>query len=293
MSFFLGLAKGFMWAQEQKQEREQFEADMAWEREKLLLSAKLSRQNAAYASRLEREEDKAELIKRATALGFSPESIKLFDSEGSLEILVDRAAKSGSAEYVQSLMNYATQYGLSEEQAARTVGDAAASGDEDLEGAVTERLISPLSIKPPVNFSGTDADRIRRTAIQITANANPSVTPTYDANGNVTGFDFTNTKEDQRFEILRQVEKLTEVGESYVGQNSLPGEDLNFSNYANVMTQAYFDLFKPPETTTNPEDTGATITPETDSASNMGVTVPTSTKPTSTNLLGINPRDIM
>jgi hypothetical protein len=184
-------------------------------------------------------------------------------------------------------MNYATQYGLSEEQAARTVGDAAANGGEDLEGAVTERLVSALSIRPPVALSGTDADRIRRTAIQITANANPSVTPTYDANGNVSGFDFTNTEEDQRFEILRQVERLTEVGEAYVGQNSLSGEDLNFSGYGNAMTQAYFDMFKPPETTTNPEDTGATITPEADSASNMGITVPTQS-----NLAGVNLTDI-
>lgn len=286
MSFFLGLAKGFMWAQEQKQEREQFEADMAWERERLLLSAKLSRQNAAYASRLEREQDKAELIKRATALGFSPESIKLFDSQGSLEILVDRAAKSGSAEYVQRLMNYATQYGLSEEQAARTVGDAAASGDEDLEGAVTERLISPLSIKPPVSFSGTDADRIRRIAMTATANANPNVSLIYGPNNEVS-FDYSRTGETERLNILDQVAKLTIFGENFVANNSIPGEELNFGGLTSAMFNYYPQLLAPPPSTDGGdedklEDTGN----NTSSNADMGITVPT------TNLPGINPMDI-
>jgi len=147
MSFFLGLAKGFMWAQEQKQEREQFEADMAWEREKLLLSAKLSRQNAAYASRLKKQEATEEKIKMVTALTGDPSiAQKLYDT-GMLETFLMNLDRDDvdQAGYIRSVAEgLRATYGNDPDKIAQ--GLTAAAGESNPDAAATAAAAATTDI---------------------------------------------------------------------------------------------------------------------------------------------------
>jgi len=147
MSFFLGLAKGFMWAQEQKQEREQFEADMAWEREKLLLSAKLSRQNAAYASRLQKQESTEEKIKMVTALTGDPSiAQKLYDT-GMLDTFLMNLDRDDvdQAGYIRSVAEgLRATYGNDPDKIAQ--GLTAAAGESNPDAAATAAAAATMDM---------------------------------------------------------------------------------------------------------------------------------------------------
>lgn len=169
MSFFLGLAKGFMWAQEQKQEREQFEAEMAWEREKLLLSAKLSRQNAAYSSRLQKQESTEEKIKMVTALTGDPSiAQKLYDT-GMLDTFLMNLDRDDvdQAGYIRSVAEgLKATYGNNPDKIAE--GLTAAAGESNPDAAATAAAAATTDIdsffdivrSPPRGVDRTDANAI-------------------------------------------------------------------------------------------------------------------------------------
>lgn len=169
MSFFLGLAKGFMWAQEQKQEREQFEAEMAWEREKMLLSAKLSRQNAAYASRLQKQESTEEKIKMVTALTGDPSiAQKLYDT-GMLDTFLMNLDRDDvdQAGYIRSVAEgLKATYGNDPDKIAE--GLTAAAGESNPDAAATAAAAATTGIdqwfdivrSPPRGVDRVDANAI-------------------------------------------------------------------------------------------------------------------------------------
>lgn len=171
MSFFLGLAKGFMWAQEKKQEKEMFEAEMAWEREKLLLSAKISRQNAAYSSSLKRQEDTAEKIKLITSLTGNPAVAETLAKTGMLDTVLMNLERDDvdQAQYLKSISEgLSAMYGNDPEKIAE--GLAAASGETDPNAAAVAAVSATSSPddwlgivrSPPRAVDRTDANAIEK-----------------------------------------------------------------------------------------------------------------------------------
>lgn len=171
MSFFLGLAKGFMWAQEKKQEKEMFEAEMAWEREKLLLSAKLSRQNAAYSANLKRQEDTAEKIKLITSLTGNPAVAETLAKTGMLDTVLMNLERDDvdQAQYLKSITDgLSAMYGNDPEKIAE--GLAAASGETDPNAAAVAAVSATSSPddwlgivrNPPRGVERTDANAIEK-----------------------------------------------------------------------------------------------------------------------------------